>query len=48
MKQFEEETNLKATLVLDASRSMDYRGERSQLSKREYSATIAAALSSLL
>jgi uncharacterized protein (DUF58 family) len=48
IKQFEEETNLKATLVLDASASMDYRGERAPLSKREYGAVIAAALASLL
>jgi uncharacterized protein (DUF58 family) len=48
IKQFEEETNLKATLVLDASASMDYRGERAPLSKREYGAIIAAALASLL
>ncbi|HZO86757.1 MAG TPA: DUF58 domain-containing protein [Chthonomonadaceae bacterium] len=48
IKQFEEETNLKATLILDASASMDYRGANSPLSKREYGAIIAAALMTLL
>jgi uncharacterized protein (DUF58 family) len=48
IKQFEEETNLKATLVVDASTSMDYRGEKSPLSKREYAAVSAAAIASLL
>ena len=48
IKQFEEETNLKATLVLDASASMDYKGEHSHLSKREYGAIVAAAIASLL
>jgi uncharacterized protein (DUF58 family) len=48
IKQFEEETNLKATLVLDASASMDYKGEHAPLSKREYGAIVAAALASLL
>ncbi|MCS6775908.1 MAG: DUF58 domain-containing protein, partial [Chloroherpetonaceae bacterium] len=48
IKQFEEETNLKATLVLDVSTSMDYRGNESPLSKREYGAIVAAAVASLL
>lgn len=48
IKQFEEETNLKATVVLDASTSMDYKGEHSPLSKREYAGIVAAALASLL
>jgi uncharacterized protein (DUF58 family) len=48
IKQFEEETNLKATLVLDGSASMDYKGEKSALSKREYSSIVAAAIASLL
>lgn len=48
IKQFEEETNLKATLVLDASASMDYKGEKSPLSKREYGSVVAAALATLL
>jgi uncharacterized protein (DUF58 family) len=48
IKQYEEETNLKATLVLDGSASMDYKGADSPLSKREYGAIVAAALASLL
>src|SRR5437868_11142692 len=48
IKQFEEETNLKATIVLDASASMDYRGTGSPLSKREYATVVAAAMASLL
>src|SRR5690242_18215815 len=48
IKQYEEETNLKATLVVDASASMDYKGVHSALSKREYAAITAAALASLL
>jgi uncharacterized protein (DUF58 family) len=48
IKQFEEETNLKATFVLDCSSSMNYKGEKSPLSKREYSAIVAAALATLL
>lgn len=48
VKQFEEETNLRATLVLDSSTSMDYRGEHSPLSKREVASIIAASIASLL
>lgn len=48
IKQFEEETNLKATFVLDCSTSMNYKGVNSHLSKREYSAIVAAALATLL
>src|SRR5437763_2101876 len=46
VKQFEEETNLKAYFVLDTSSSMNYKS--GALSKLEHGATIAAALSSLL
>lgn len=48
IKQYEEETNLKATLVVDTSTSMDYKGINSALSKREYAAIVAAAIASLL
>src|SRR5579871_2650847 len=48
IKQYEEETNLKATLVVDASTSMDYKGTTAHLSKREYAAIVAAAIASLL
>src|SRR5579872_1475667 len=46
IKQFEEETNLKAYFVLDTSTSMNYRS--GALSKLDYGAIIAASLSSLL
>jgi uncharacterized protein (DUF58 family) len=46
IKEFEEETNLKAYLILDTSASMGYRS--GALSKLEYGSIIAAALSSLL
>ena len=45
IKKFEEETNLKAYIILDGSRSMDY-GEK--LTKFEYGAYLAASLSYLL
>src|SRR5438132_3775369 len=46
IKEFEEETNLKAYLLVDASDSMSYRS--GPLSKLEYGAIMAAALASLL
>jgi uncharacterized protein (DUF58 family) len=46
VKQYEEESNLRATLVLDASASMRY-GSRA-LTKFEYAATAAASLATLL
>src|SRR5438132_7908121 len=46
VKEFEEETNLKAYLLVDASDSMSYRS--GPLSKLEYGAIMAAALASLL
>lgn len=48
IKQFEEETNLKAMLLVDTSTSMDYKGANSPLSKREYASVVAAAIASLL
>lgn len=49
IKQYEEETNLKATFLLDASESMHYRSQQSNaLSKYEYAATAAASLAFLL
>jgi uncharacterized protein (DUF58 family) len=48
VKQFEQETNLRAWLVVDASGSMGYRGPRAPLSKLEYASTLAAALAYLL
>jgi uncharacterized protein (DUF58 family) len=46
IKEFEEETNLKAYLIMDASDSMNYRS--GALSKLEYASIIAAALASLM
>jgi uncharacterized protein (DUF58 family) len=50
VKQYEEETNLRATIVLDVSRSMEWRGAPAQLrlTKRAYAEQLAAALSLLL
>lgn len=42
VKEFEEETNLRLTLLVDGSASMDYAS--GPLSKYEYAATLAAAL----
>jgi len=47
IKQFEEETNLKSYLILDASRSMDY-ASKGNLKKFEYASYVAAALSFLM
>src|SRR5579864_7918024 len=46
IKEFEEETNLKAYLLLDASGSMGYKGEH--VSKFLYAQYIAASLSYLM
>lgn len=48
VKEFEEETNLKAYLLLDASSSMEYAGERRPHTKREYASIVAAALAQLM
>jgi uncharacterized protein (DUF58 family) len=45
VKQFEEETNLRATLLVDVSRSMRYGS--GPLSKFEYAATVAVSLAHL-
>jgi uncharacterized protein (DUF58 family) len=47
IKQFEEETNLKSYIILDASRSMSY-SSNGKLSKLEYASYVAAALSYLM
>jgi uncharacterized protein (DUF58 family) len=47
IKQFEEETNLKAYIVLDGSGSMAYSSE-GRISKLEYASYVAAALAHLL
>ncbi len=47
VKQFEVETNLRATLVLDQSRSMSYQGEKSAVSKHDFAVRLAACLAYL-
>lgn len=47
IKEYEEETNLKAILVVDASGSMGYRGKQ-PLSKFEFAQQVAASLAYLL
>jgi len=48
IKQFEEETNLKATIVLDVSRSMAWSGAPGRLTKLAYAERVAAAIAWLL
>ncbi|MEQ8848430.1 DUF58 domain-containing protein [Botrimarina sp.] len=48
VKQYEEETNLRATLLVDASASMSFRGAQDAMSKHEYAATAACVLAYLL
>ncbi len=47
VRQFEEETNLRIILLLDASGSMGFKGDKSALSKYDYGATISASLAYL-
>lgn len=47
IKQYEEETNLKSYLILDTSRSMDFKSE-SNISKLNYGIVLVAALSYLM
>ena len=48
VKQFEEETNLRAMILMDVSRSMEWRGAPDRLTKREYAERLAAALGLIL
>jgi uncharacterized protein (DUF58 family) len=48
VKQYEEETNLRATLVLDVSRSMEWRSSPALLTKRVYAEQLVAAMGLLL
>jgi len=48
LKVFTEETNLRAHLLLDCSASMDFSGDPARLSKKQYAAYLAAALTYLL
>ena len=48
IKEFEEETNLKAHLLVDASGSMAYQGRGDTLSKFQYAQQVAASLAFLM
>ena len=50
IKRYEEESNLRCTILLDASRSMDYAGKDSQAGRTKYEtgATIAACFTQML
>jgi uncharacterized protein (DUF58 family) len=48
IKEYEEETNLRCTIILDASKSMRYGEASDGLSKFDYAATCAASLAYLL
>src|SRR5213594_3377272 len=49
VKQFEQETNLRGMLLVDTSRSMEWRGpSQLGLTKREYADRLAAALGLIL
>ena len=48
VKQFEEETNLRAMMLVDVSRSMAWRGATERLTKRAYADRLAAALALIL
>jgi uncharacterized protein (DUF58 family) len=48
VKQFEQETNLRAMILLDASRSMAWRGAEDRLTKLDYAQRLAAAVGLIL
>ncbi|MDX2129250.1 MAG: DUF58 domain-containing protein [Chloroherpetonaceae bacterium] len=48
IKQYEEETNLRAFILLDTSSSMKFQSSNEVMTKIEYSSVLAAALSSLM
>lgn len=48
VKQFEEETNLRSMILVDASRSMAWHGTPERLTKRAYADRLAAALALIL
>ena len=48
VKRFEQETNLRAWLVVDASGSMGYRGKPERMTKLEYASALAASLAYVL
>ena len=48
LKQYEDETNLVCHILLDQSQSMQYRGQKSSLSKLEYAQLVACSLAYLV
>jgi len=48
VKRYEQETNLRAHLVVDASGSMGFRGREDRLTKLEYASALAASMTWLL
>ena len=48
IKQFEEETNTRAAIVLDVSKSMDWSGSPERLTKLRYAEQVTAAIALLL
>ena len=48
IREFEEETNLRCTLLVDRSGSMAYQGDRASKSKYDYGVQLAAALTYLM
>ncbi len=48
IKRFEEESNLRCSIVLDASASMKYRGRDARQSKFDYAASLAACMAAML
>ncbi len=48
VKKFEQETNLRAYLIVDSSGSMGYRGDPGRMTKLEYASALAASLAYLL
>ena len=48
VKKYEQETNLRAYLVVDASGSMGWRGAEGRMTKLEYASALAASLAYLL
>ena len=48
IKQYEEETNLKAHIIVDSSRSMNYTSDPKNITKYKYATILAASLAYLL
>jgi uncharacterized protein (DUF58 family) len=48
VKQYEEESNVRVSFLVDASASMNYQGKSAALSKFDYAATLTVALAMLL